>query len=171
MVLRMKNFIILGVRWKIWLLWGASWKTNVEVGLPKKGAWTVCWFKGGLARKRKRRGGFQGAWYPNVHYVFSPNCDWFFAGINRTYNKWAIFDISMTITPGANIRQISPFFHLLFELYLFVYFIFAFQDLQNSVAWVSLLGIIFWSVKYTLICERWPFQGCWHRYVFFFIFC
>ena len=27
----------------------------------------------------------------------------------------------------------AQFFHLLFELYLFVYFIFAFQDLQNSV--------------------------------------
>ena len=30
-------------------------------------------------------------------------------------------------------RQMTPFFHLLFELYLSVHFIFAFQDLQNSV--------------------------------------
>ena len=32
-------------------------------------------------------------------------------------------------------RQMTPFFHLLFELYLLVHFIFAFQDLQNSVPW------------------------------------
>ena len=45
MVLRMKNFNILGFHWKIWLLGeGVSQKTNIEGGggLPKKG---------GLARK------------------------------------------------------------------------------------------------------------------------
>ena len=31
----------------------------------KRGAWTVCRFKGGLARKG---GVFEGGWYPNVHY-------------------------------------------------------------------------------------------------------
>ena len=31
--------------------------------------------------------------------------------------------------------QMTPFFHLLFHLYLFVHFIFAFQDLENSVPW------------------------------------
>ena len=49
----------------------------------------------------------------------------------------AIFDILMTITPGANMitRQTTHFFHLLFELYQLVYFIFAFKDLQNPVLW------------------------------------
>ena len=37
MVLRMKNFIILGVHWKSWLLVGGSQKTNIEGGLPEKG--------------------------------------------------------------------------------------------------------------------------------------
>ena len=54
MVLRMKNFNILGVHGKIRLLGGGpSWKTNIEVGdCLKRGAWIVCRFKGGLARKR-----------------------------------------------------------------------------------------------------------------------
>ena len=32
---------------------------------------------------------------------------------------------------------LTPFFNLLFELCLLVYFIFAFQDFQNSVPWAS----------------------------------
>ena len=38
-------------------------------------------------------------------------------------------------------RQMTPFFHLLFELCSLVYFIFAFQDLQNSVLWSPLLAL------------------------------
>ena len=43
----------------------------------------------------------------------------------------------MTITPETNMitEQMAPFFYLLFEFYPLVYFIFAFQDLQNSVPW------------------------------------
>ena len=43
----------------------------------------------------------------------------------------------MTITPEVNMitKQITPFFHLPIKLYSFVYFIFAFQDLQNLVSW------------------------------------
>ena len=54
MVLRMKNFNILGVHWKIRLLGvGGSRKTNVEGGLPKKGALVSLPIYGGdLARKR-----------------------------------------------------------------------------------------------------------------------
>ena len=37
MRLRMKNFDILGIHWKIQLLGESSWKTNIEGGLPKKG--------------------------------------------------------------------------------------------------------------------------------------
>ena len=32
-------------------------------------------------------------------------------------------------------RQMTPFFHLLLELYPLVYFIFAFKEIQNSVRW------------------------------------
>ena len=55
MGLRMKNFNILGVHWKIWLLRGSSWKTNIERGLPKKrglGQFEDLRGGGGLARKR-----------------------------------------------------------------------------------------------------------------------
>ena len=39
-------------------------------------------------------------------------------------------------------RQNDPiFFHLLFELYLLLYFIFTFRDLQNSVLWSPLLAL------------------------------
>ena len=43
----------------------------------------------------------------------------------------------MTITPGINMinGQMTPFSYLLFELYPLVYFIFAFQYLQDSVPW------------------------------------
>ena len=67
MVLRMKNSNIFGVHWKIRLLGGVT-KNQYRGGLPKKGeTWTVCQFKGGLARKR---GGvfLRGGWYPNAHY-------------------------------------------------------------------------------------------------------
>ena len=51
--------------------------------------------------------------------------------------KWAIFNILMAITLAVNLitRQWTHFSHLLFELYLLVFFIFAFQDLQNLVPW------------------------------------
>ena len=49
MGLRKKNFDILGIHWKIWLLGGrSSQKADIEGGLPKKGAWTVIRFKGGV---------------------------------------------------------------------------------------------------------------------------
>ena len=48
---------------------------------------------------------------------------------------WAIFDILMTITLEVNVitTQMTPFFHLLFELYPLVYLISAFQYLQHSI--------------------------------------
>ena len=36
MVLRMKNFNVLGVHWKIGLLEGGLWKTNIEEEFRKK---------------------------------------------------------------------------------------------------------------------------------------
>ena len=49
MGLQTKNFNILGVDWK-----SENQSTNLNWGLPKKGAWTVCRFKG---RARQERGG------------------------------------------------------------------------------------------------------------------
>ena len=74
MALRMKNFNILDIHWKIRLLVGCSRKTNIEGGgLPnwKRGAWTVCWFKGGLVRKRGGtfEGGFDNPMY-TILYVY-----------------------------------------------------------------------------------------------------
>ena len=61
MVLRTKNFNILGVQWKIQLLGGDLEKQIYRGRLPKKGggAWAVCWFKGGL-NKKERGGVFEG---------------------------------------------------------------------------------------------------------------
>ena len=44
--------------------------------------------------------------------------DWFFA-ISRKYKKRVIFYITMVISPGVDMitRQMTPFFHLYFELY------------------------------------------------------
>ena len=52
MGLRMKNFDIFGVPWKIWLLggWGSQ-KTYIEGGFPKKGG------GGGLGQFADLRGG------------------------------------------------------------------------------------------------------------------
>ena len=38
-------------------------------------------------------------------------------------------------------RQMTLLFHLLFELYPMVYFIFAFQNLQNSILWSPLVAL------------------------------
>ena len=70
MVLRMKNFNIFGVHWKIWFLGEGSRKISIGGGggaCLKGGAWTVCQFIGGLGKKGA--GVFKGGWYPNTHYV------------------------------------------------------------------------------------------------------
>ena len=45
-------------------------------------------------------------------------------------------------------RKMTPFFHLLFEFYSLVYFIFIFQDLQNSVPWGPCPPL-----HYVLVCK------------------
>ena len=76
MVLRMKNFNILGVHWKIWLLRGGSWKKQYRGRdcLKREGGLGLfADLRGGLARKKGvvfLRGG---GWDPNANY--SPtNC-------------------------------------------------------------------------------------------------
>ena len=62
--------------------------------------------------------------------------------------KKTICDIFMTISPGVHMMQITPFFYLPSELSPFVYFIFAFQDLPNSVPCPPPYWIMIWFVKY-----------------------
>ena len=72
MGLKMKNFNILGIDWKIRLLRGEFTKNWYRGwGLPKRGAWTVCRFIGG-SWQEKGGGVFEGGgWYPNADYVTS----------------------------------------------------------------------------------------------------
>ena len=46
-----------------------------------------------------------------------------------------LLNILITATPGINMitRKMTPFSHLLLKFYQFVFFIFAFKDLQNSI--------------------------------------
>ena len=64
---RMKNFNILGVHRKIWVLRGGGHKRPIyRWDCLKREAWTVCRFKGGW---QERGGGvFEGGSYPNAHY-------------------------------------------------------------------------------------------------------
>ena len=72
MVLRMKNFNIFGVHWKIRLLGGMVLKNQyIGGGLPKRGG------GGGLGQfvdlrelgKKEGGGVFEGrGWYPNAHF-------------------------------------------------------------------------------------------------------
>ena len=64
MGLRMKNFNVLGVRWKIRLLGGGFTKNKNRGGyyLKKGGAWTVC--QGGEGLARKGGGVFEGGLIP-----------------------------------------------------------------------------------------------------------
>ena len=63
MGLRMKHFNIMGVYRKIQFLvgGGGSHKTNTQGGgeLPKKGAWSVCRFKGWGTGQKRGSGVFQ----------------------------------------------------------------------------------------------------------------
>ena len=69
-MLRMKNFNILGVHWRIWLLGrGGGLKNQYRGGDCLKkggGAWTVCQFIGRLGKK-EGDGVFEVDWYPNTH--------------------------------------------------------------------------------------------------------
>ena len=73
MVLTMKTLIF------FWFTERSDFKggvlKNQYVGgdcLKRGGAWTVCWFKGGLARKKGLC--FWRGWYPNAHYVCIIHC-------------------------------------------------------------------------------------------------
>ena len=70
--------------------------------MPKKGkgeAWTVCWFKGDLARKRGWCFWVGGS-YPNAHYDMV--CD----GCNCYFSFWAIFG-SLTCLKNKNFKKME----------------------------------------------------------------
>ena len=94
MVLRMKNFDILGVHWKIQLLVGGGGgvhKKPIYRGDCWKGggAWTVWQFKRDLARKMGMiflKGGE--GWYPNVHYESVPNAYFSYVVPKKAKQTW-----------------------------------------------------------------------------------
>ena len=61
-------------------------------------------------------------------------------------------------------KQITPFFHLLFPLQLFVTFIFALGNSQNSFS-CGPLFCPFWSVKYLNFGQKLPFQTTYHTFL------
>ena len=68
MGLRMKNFNIMGVHWKIQFSRVGFTKKPIYRGdCLRRGAWTVFRFKEILGKKKGGRGG-GGGWYPNVNY-------------------------------------------------------------------------------------------------------
>ena len=87
MGLRMKNYNIMGVHWKIWFLVGFTKNQYIAGNLLERGAWTVCRFKGGLEKKRRVVFLREGCWYSNVHYVIMMNC---FCGV---VDQWKIFSL------------------------------------------------------------------------------
>ena len=76
----------------------------------------------------------------------------YFVGvISRKYKIWVIFGILMTITLGVNMitGQMTPFFHLLFELYFIGIFHFCVSKTWKFSSLGSTLCTVFWSIKYT----------------------
>ena len=54
MGLRMKNFNVMGVHWKIRFLGPGAWKTNIlAMKCLKRGAWAVCRFKSWFDKKEE----------------------------------------------------------------------------------------------------------------------
>ena len=100
-VLRMKNFNILRVHWKIRPLGGVT-KNQYGGGgdCLKRWAWTVFQFKGGGSLARKRGWCFWGgSWYPNAHYA------WY------TFNysvHWGINPHSKTQHPSLSCQAFLP---------------------------------------------------------------
>ena len=71
-----------------------------------------------------------------------------------------------TITWESNMetRQMTPYFNLLFPFYLFVTFIFVFENSQNSFSCSSTFGP-FWSVKYLNCGQKLPIRTFNHTFL------
>ena len=82
MGLRMKNFNILGVQWKIWLLGGEFTKNNIAGGdcLKKEGLNSFKIERGGGGGLARKRGVvfLRGGWYSDAHYEFKKSEKKFF---------------------------------------------------------------------------------------------
>ena len=65
----MKKCKIFGVQGKLQILGSVHEKQVYRAGgLPKRGTWTVCKFKGLEWLGKKEVGVFEGGWYPNARY-------------------------------------------------------------------------------------------------------
>ena len=79
MVLRMKNFDIMGVYWKIQFSGGGGCHEKaIYRGELPKGGLDSCRFKEGLGEK-EGGGVFLGGWYPNAHYDSVVNLSSYFS--------------------------------------------------------------------------------------------
>ena len=157
MVLRTKNFNIFGVHWKIRLL-GKILKNQYIAGDCLRGeAWTVCWFKGGLARKR----GWcfwEGGWYPNAHYdcfvlfgvienrvtkikfkYFNGNCDY------SSWPGWWILFLYALPHKGLAFWKNYLWTNLSFSYSLKITYILLRQVISFKKMVVLSVKIIFWS--------------------------
>ena len=88
----MKNFNILGVHWKIWLLGGAT-KNQYKGGIALKGGFgqflSLRW---GLGKKEGWWCFWGGGWYPNAHYDIWRKlfCHGLEMKVNKSWNLWYV---------------------------------------------------------------------------------
>ena len=95
MVLRVENFNIFGVHWKIWLLRGLE--------KPIYRGWIA--LKGGLGQfadlrvawQERGGGGVEGGWYPNVHYGWVLNMQTLHNVLNMPEYALAEFEMHLRL--------------------------------------------------------------------------
>ena len=102
--------------------------------------------------------------YVNYFNLFQDFC--FLLRLAQNFKKCSFLDNVRTITQKTYMksRQINPFFHLVFPLYLFVKFTFIFQNSQNSFSCGHTFGQ-FWSVKYPNFWQKLPDQTAHHTFL------
>ena len=73
--LRMKNFNILGVHWKIWFLGGCMKNQYIGGEMPKKGVLEGLQIRGALAKKMELMF-LRWSWDPDAHYELEEPSYW-----------------------------------------------------------------------------------------------
>ena len=119
----MKNYNILGVRWKIWLLVGLTKNQYRGGDCLKRGAWTVCRFEVGLARKR----GWcfwGGGWYTNANYDQSAQ--------KTLDTSLILFHICTNKCLNCNITFTADFAFIVTFIFSMIHCFIFFQCLLNS---------------------------------------
>ena len=99
-------------------------------------------------------------------YVNCFNTLRFLAEVSTKLQKMYYLDNLRTIIQegSTETRQMTPFFYLLFLLWLFVIFIFIFENGQNSFSYGTPFGL-FWSVKYFNFEQKLPIRTAHHIFL------